>query len=238
MKPFVIGVAGGSGSGKTTVVNHIVNTVGGDNMVLLQHDSYYRDLKHIPFEERIKQNYDHPAALETELLIRHINALQNGYSIKSPIYDFKNHVRAEEYNTYTPMPIILVDGILIFYEKELRDLMDIKVFVDTDDDLRLLRRLKRDIHERNRDVVSVLNQYEKFVRPMHLEFVEPSKRYADIIIPHGGENKAALDIVTSFISEKVAHIGKKSGQASGEHSEKNVQVGTDIHLFEKGEGKS
>ena len=206
MHPFVIGVAGGSGSGKTTVVNHIIEAVGGQQMVLLQHDSYYRDLKHIPFEERLRQNYDHPSSLETELLIRHVQALQNGYSIEAPIYDFKNHVRAEVSNTYTPMPIILVDGILIFYEKELRDLMDIKIFVDTDDDLRLLRRLKRDITERKRSVESVLEQYENFVRPMHLEFVEPSKRYADIIIPHGGENLAALEILNTFINEKVTHL--------------------------------
>lgn len=209
MKPFVIGVAGGSGSGKTTVVNHIINTVGDENLVLLQHDSYYRDLKHIPFEERVKQNFDHPSSLETELLVRHIHALLKGYSIEVPIYDFKNHVRHEKSSIYTPKPIILVDGILIFYERELRDLMDIKIFVDTDDDLRLLRRLKRDINERNRSVESVLNQYEKFVRPMHLEFVEPSKRYADIMIPHGGENKAALEIVNAFISEKIAAMGIK-----------------------------
>jgi uridine kinase len=207
MKPFVIGVAGGSGSGKTTVVNHIINTVGSSNLVLLQHDSYYRDLKHIPFEERTKQNYDHPSSLETELLVRHIHALLEGYSIKLPIYDFTNHVRFEESITQTPKPIILVDGILIFYEKELRELMDIKIFVDTDDDLRLLRRLKRDINDRGRSVNSVLSQYEKFVRPMHLEFVEPSKRYADIIIPHGGENKAALEIVNAFISEKISSLG-------------------------------
>jgi len=204
MKPFVIGVAGGSGSGKTTVVSHIINSVGDDNLVLLQHDSYYRDLKHISFEERIKQNYDHPSSLETELLVRHVHALLEGYSVKMPIYDFKNHVRADEVVNITPKPIILVDGILIFYEKELRDIMDIKVFVDTDDDLRLLRRLKRDINERHRSVNSVLHQYETFVRPMHLEFVEPSKRYADIIIPHGGQNKAALEIVNAFISEKIA----------------------------------
>lgn len=207
MKPFVIGVAGGSGSGKTTVVNHIISTVGIQNLVLLQHDAYYRDLKHIAFDERVKQNYDHPSSLETELLVRHIHALLKGYSIKGPIYDFKNHVRLEESNDFTPKPIILVDGILIFYEKELRDLMDIKVFVDTDDDLRLLRRLKRDINDRGRSVNSVLSQYENFVRPMHLEFVEPSKRYADIIIPHGGENKAALEIVNAFITEKIAAQG-------------------------------
>jgi len=233
MKPFVIGVAGGSGSGKTTVVNHIINAVGTENLVLLQHDSYYRDLKHIPFEQRIKQNYDHPSSLETELMIRHVNALQNGYSIKAPIYDFKNHVRSDEYNAHTPMPIILVDGILIFYEKELRELMDIKIFVDTDDDLRLLRRLKRDLHERGREIDGVLNQYEKFVRPMHLEFVEPSKRYADIIIPHGGENKAALEIVNSFISEKVAHLSTNFSPNTPTTNTERIVVGTDVHVFEK-----
>jgi uridine kinase len=212
MKPFVIGVAGGSGSGKTTVVSHIINTVGDSNLVLLQHDSYYRDLKHIPFEERVKQNYDHPSSLETELLVRHIHALLKGYSIDVPIYDFKNHVRHEKTSRYTPKPIILVDGILIFYEKELRELMDIKIFVDTDDDLRLLRRLKRDINERKRSVESVLTQYEQFVRPMHLEFVEPSKRYADIMIPHGGENKAALEIVNAFIADKIAAMGIDGGE--------------------------
>lgn len=212
MKPFVIGVAGGSGSGKTTVVSHIIDAVGSENLVLLQHDSYYRDLKHLSFEQRVKQNFDHPAALETELLIRHVNALLSGYSIKCPIYDFKNHVRSENYSTYTPKPIILVDGILIFYERELRDLMNIKIFVDTDDDLRLLRRLKRDLNERGRSIDSVLNQYEQFVRPMHLEFVEPSKRYADIIIPHGGQNKVALDILNSFITEKVSHVTEKDNQ--------------------------
>lgn len=234
MKPFVIGVAGGSGSGKTTVVSHIINSVGNDNLVLLQHDSYYRDLKHIPFEERVKQNYDHPASLETELMIRHINALLSGYSVKVPIYDFKNHVRSEEYSSYTPQPIILVDGILIFYEKELRELMDIKIFVDTDDDLRLLRRLKRDIHERGRSVDSVLNQYEKFVRPMHLEFVEPSKRYADIIIPHGGRNKPALEIVNSFITEKVSNIAPDFANHENEiPKDGSLVVDTDIHLFDK-----
>lgn len=202
-KPLIIGVAGGSGSGKTTVINHICKEIGGQNLSLVAHDAYYRDLKHLPFEERAQQNFDHPASLESELLIRHIKALTSGYSIDCPIYDFSNHIRREETLTITPKRIILVDGILIFYEKYLRKLMDIKLYVDTDDDVRLLRRLRRDINERDRSIEGVLDQYEKFVRPMHLEFVEPSKRYADIIIPHGGENQVALQMVNALILENL-----------------------------------
>lgn len=203
MSPFIIGVAGGSGSGKTTVVSHIINRVGQENLVLIQHDSYYRDLKHLEFEDRAKQNFDHPSSLETELMVRHIEALSKGYSIEVPMYDFKNHVRKEETVSLAPKPVILIDGILIFFERELRNLMDLKLFVDTDSDVRLIRRMRRDIIERQRTVESVLDQYEKFVRIMHLEFVEPTKRYADIIIPHGGENQAALDMLNALISGKL-----------------------------------
>ncbi|XWN35782.1 MAG: uridine kinase [Balneola sp.] len=203
-KPLIIGVAGGSGSGKTTVVNTISETLGLDKHLLLQHDSYYRDLKHLPFEERIKQNFDHPASLETELLIRHINVLREGYPIEVPQYDFSKHIRKDETKTVTPKEVILVDGILIFSEPELLDLMDVKIFVDTDDDIRLLRRLKRDINDRGRSVESVMEQYQKFVRPMHLEFVQPSKRYADVIIPRGGKNKVALEMVLALINEQLS----------------------------------
>lgn len=203
MQPFIIGVAGGSGSGKTTVVSHIIDRVGPENLVLIQHDSYYRDLKHLNFEDRAKQNFDHPSSLETELMVRHIEALSKGYSVEVPLYDFKNHVRKEETISLAPKPVILIDGILIFFEKELRDLMHLKLFVDTDADVRLIRRMRRDILERQRTVESVLDQYEKFVRIMHLEFVEPTKRYADIIIPHGGENQAALDMLNALISGKL-----------------------------------
>jgi uridine kinase len=203
--PLIIGVAGGSGSGKTTVVNTISKTLGANKHLLLQHDSYYRDLKHLPFEERIKQNFDHPASLETELLIRHINALSEGYPIEVPQYDFANHIRKEQTTSVTPKEVILVDGILIFSEPELLELMDVKIFVDTDDDIRLLRRLKRDISERGRSVENVMEQYQKFVRPMHLEFVQPSKRYADVIIPRGGKNKVALDMVLALINEKLSN---------------------------------
>ncbi|MBR9918387.1 uridine kinase [bacterium] len=205
-KPLIIGVAGGSGSGKTTVVSTISKTLGTNKHLLLQHDSYYRDLKHLPFEERIKHNFDHPASLETELLIRHINALVEGYPIEVPQYDFSKHIRKEQTTAVTPKEVILIDGILIFSEPELLELMDVKIFVDTDDDIRLLRRLKRDINERGRSVESVMEQYQKFVRPMHLEFVQPSKRYADVIIPRGGKNKVALDMVLALINEKLSNL--------------------------------
>jgi uridine kinase len=203
LNPLIIGVAGGSGSGKTTVVRHIINAIGEENILLLQHDFYYRDLKHLPFEERTKHNFDHPASLETELLIRHIKALKEGYQIDVPIYDFTKHIRKEETNLVQPKQVILIDGILIFSEKELRKQMNIKLYVDTEDDIRLMRRIQRDIVERDRSLENVLTQYEKFVRPMHLEFVEPSKRYADIIIPRGGENQVALDMVNALIQDRL-----------------------------------
>ncbi len=202
-QPVIIGVGGGSGSGKTTVVNRILEGIGEDNIVLIQHDSYYRDLSHLKLEERKKQNFDHPASLETELMIRHVDALKNGYQVEVPVYDFAAHTRSNETIKVSPQEIILLDGILILNEPELREKMDIKIFVDTDDDVRLLRRIKRDIMERERDLEGVMHQYEKFVRPMHLEFVEPSKRYADIIIPRGGENHVALDMVIATIREKL-----------------------------------
>lgn len=206
LNPIILGVAGGSGSGKTTVVNKIIGAVGEDNVLLLQHDSYYRDLSHISLEERKKQNFDHPSSLETELMIRHLDALKNGYQIDLPVYDFVAHTRSDKTIKTVPKHIILVDGILIYAEPKLREQMDIKIFVDTDDDVRLLRRLKRDISERGRELDGVLNQYENFVRPMHLEFVEPSKRYADIIIPRGGENSVALEMVTALIQDKLKNL--------------------------------
>lgn len=203
MNPLIIGVAGGSGSGKTTVVRHIIDTIGKKEIALIQHDSYYRDLKHLPFEERTQQNFDHPSALETELMIRHLKALKEGYQVEIPIYDFTKHIRKEETRLVEPKKIILIDGILIFTEKQLRKLLNIKLYVDTDDDVRLMRRIQRDIVERDRSLEEVLTQYEKFVRPMHLEFVEPTKRYADIIIPRGGENQVALDMVNALIQDRL-----------------------------------
>jgi uridine kinase len=201
--PLVLGVAGGSGSGKTTVVNKIVKSIGRNKILLIQHDSYYRDLSHLSLPERKKHNFDHPSSLETELMIRHLDALINGCKIEIPVYDFVAHTRSKNTIPAFPKKIILIDGILIFSEPRLRDLMNIKIFVDTDDDVRLLRRLKRDINERGRDLDGVLNQYETFVRPMHLEFVEPSKRYSDIIIPRGGENEVALEMVIALIKGKL-----------------------------------
>jgi len=202
-KPLVLGVGGGSGSGKTTVVSKIVSRIGKKQILLIEHDSYYRDLSHLPLNERMKQNFDHPSSLETELLIRHLEALLEGYQVDLPVYDFESHTRSDETEKVQPRPIILVDGILIYSEKNLRDKMEVKLFVDTDDDIRLLRRISRDILERGRTLEGVINQYEKFVRPMHLEFVEPSKRYADIIIPRGGENEIALDMVIALIQDKL-----------------------------------
>jgi len=191
----VVGIAGGTGSGKTTLAGLILDSVGRDQMVYLPHDAYYRDQKDVPFEERVKANYDHPDSLETELLVEHIRQLKDGHTIEMPVYDFTNHNRKRETVRVTPHPIILVEGILIFVEKDLRALFDMKIYVDTDSDIRFIRRLTRDIEERGRTVNSVIEQYLRTVRPMHLEFVESSKRYADIIVPEGGLNPVALELV-------------------------------------------
>jgi uridine kinase len=197
--PVVIGIAGGSGSGKTTVVLEILNRVGADNIAFLQHDSYYKDLSGLPPTQRAEVNFDHPDSLETGLLISHIRELREGRPVQVPIYDFAHDTRTGESFTVQPRRVIMVEGILIFAEPELRPLFDVKIFVDTDSDLRLIRRLQRDISERGRTAESVIHRYMSTVRPMHLEFVEPSKRYADIIIPEGGFNKAALDMVEARI---------------------------------------
>ena len=197
--PLVIGIAGGSGSGKTTVAQTILQRVGQDRIAFLQHDSYYKDLRGLPPAQRNEFNFDHPNSLETELLIRHITALRDGKSVEVPIYDFSTDSRTAQSFTVQPRNVILVEGILIFTEPALRKVFDIKIFVDTDADLRFIRRLERDIHERGRTTDSVVRQYLHTVRPMHLEFVEPSKRYADIIIPEGGHNTAALDMVVARV---------------------------------------
>lgn len=197
--PLVIGLAGGSGSGKTTVAQGILNRVGSDRIAYLQHDSYYKDLTGLPSTLRMDVNFDHPHSLETELLIKHIESLRNLQPVEVPIYDFATDRRTSQTCTVAPHRVILVEGILIFTEAELRKLFDVKIFVDTDADIRFIRRLRRDITERSRTTESVINQYESTVRPMHLEFVEPSKRYADVIIPQGGFNAAALDMVVARI---------------------------------------
>jgi len=199
LDPLVIGIAGGSGSGKTTVAQEILQRVGPSQIAFLQHDSYYKDLTGLPPAQHVQINFDHPNSLETELLIRHIEALREGKPVEVPIYDFATDSRTAQTFTIQPRRVILVEGILIFAEPELRKLLDIKIFVDTDADLRLIRRLQRDITERGRTTEAVIKQYLATVRPMHLEFVEPSKRYADIIIPEGGFNAAALDMVVARV---------------------------------------
>ncbi len=207
MKPVIVGVAGGTGSGKTTVSYAILERVGRDRIAYIQHDSYYRDLSHLPPEERARVNFDHPDALENDLLIRHLQQLIAGRPAEIPIYDFTTHTRRKETRTVLPHRVILLEGILIFADKMLREMMDVKIFVDTDADLRFIRRLGRDIAERGRTMESVIRQYLETVRPMHLEFVEPSKRYADIIIPEGGFNTIAIDMVVARIEALLQESG-------------------------------
>ena len=202
--PLVIGVAGGSGSGKTTVVRRIVDSLGDAQVTVLEHDRYYRDRNDLRFEERAALNYDHPDSLETDLLVQHVRQLREGRPVDVPAYDFARYARQPESQTVTPRKAIIVEGILIYTDAELRRLMDIKVFVDTDDDTRFIRRLQRDITERGRTVQSVIDQYLGTVKPMHLEFVEPSKRYADIIIPQGGHNPVAIDMLLTLIRSLAA----------------------------------
>ena len=199
MSPFVIGVAGGSGSGKTTVVRRIRESLGDDQVSLLEHDKYYRDRGDRRFEERTTLNYDHPDSLETDLLVQHVRELRAGRPVDVPVYDFARYERAQQTTRVPPRQAIIVEGILIFTDPELRRLMDVKVFVDADDDTRFIRRLQRDIAERGRTVDSVIDQYESTVKPMHLEFVEPSKRYADVIVPQGGHNTVAIGMLLSLV---------------------------------------
>jgi len=206
--PLVIGIAGGSGSGKTTVAQVVLERVGTERIAFLAHDAYYRDLSNLSLSKRANVNFDHPDSLESELLIEHIKMLRTGQPIAMPVYDFKTHSRTSKTIRIEYQPVILVEGILIFAEPDLRDMFDVKIFVDTDADIRFIRRLKRDIEERGRTVASVMEQYLKTVRPMHLEFAEPSKRYADVIIPEGGFNIVALDMVVARIEELLLQEGK------------------------------
>lgn len=198
-QPLVIGIAGGSGSGKTTVATEILHSVGEEIASYIPHDAYYKDLSELPENQRKAINFDHPNSLDTVLMIEHIKTLISGEPINLPIYDFTTHTRTKKFIPIPPNPVILVEGILIFADPDLRKLFDVKLFVDTDSDIRLIRRIRRDISERGRTVESVLGQYEATVRPMHLEFVENSKRYADVIIPEGGFNQVALDMVIARI---------------------------------------
>jgi uridine kinase len=204
MQPIVLGVAGGSGSGKTTVVRAMVASLGTDQVTVIHHDSYYRDTSHLDIEERRQINYDHPDSLETELLVEHLKELRSGRPAAAPIYDFAEHTRLPQRDHVQPRKVIIVDGLLILWDAQLRGLMDIKVFVDTDSDLRFIRRLERDISERGRTAESVIQQYMRTVRPMHLEFVEPSKRYADLIVPQGGHNRVAVDMLVTKVRSVLA----------------------------------
>jgi uridine kinase len=201
-RPVTIGVAGGTGSGKTTVSNALLERVGARHIAFLPHDAYYRDLEDIPRTDNEVINFDHPDSLETSLMIEHIRRLQNGEAVEIPIYDFTTHSRTDRTKLVQPQPIILVEGILIFAEPGLRKLFDVRIFVDADADIRFIRRLRRDVAERGRTVETVMHQYLTTVRPMHLEFVEPSKRYADVIIPEGGYNAVAMDM----LSDRVRNI--------------------------------
>ena len=196
-KPILIGITGGTGSGKSSIADAIYSSFSNECIAMIQQDMYYKDQSHLSMEERIKTNYDHPKAFDNDLLIKHLNDLINGIAIEKPIYDFSCHNRAKETVRVEPRSIIIVEGILVLEDERLRDLLDIKVYVDTDADIRILRRLVRDINERGRTVDSVVNQYLEVVRPMHLQFTEPTKRYADIIVPEGGQNKVAIDILVS-----------------------------------------
>jgi uridine kinase len=194
-RPFVVGIAGGTGSGKTTVAHKLASAMPAGRCVTIEHDAYYRDQAHLSPEDRATINYDHPASLESSLLVSHLRELRGGRAVEVPIYDFATHTRRSETRTVAPARVIVVEGILVFTEPALREQMDIKIFVDTDPDIRLMRRIRRDLEQRGRTFQSVRDQYYATVRPMHIEHVEPTKRWADLIIPEGGDNRVALDIV-------------------------------------------
>lgn len=200
-KPFLLGVAGGSGSGKTTVAERLAALIGGTDLALLRLDAYYRDRNHLPFDEREAINYDHPDAFDWPLLLDHVQALQDGLAVDVPVYDFASYERRPERVRVEPARIVVVEGILVLYDPELRERFDLRVFVDTDADVRFIRRLERDVAERERSTESVIEQYLATVRPSHLQFIEPSKRYADVIVPHGGMNVPALDVLMARVRE-------------------------------------
>ena len=193
--PLVVGIAGGTGSGKTTVAHKLAAAMPAGRCITIEHDAYYRDQAHLSAEERARINYDHPASLESDLLATHLRDLRAGQTVEVPIYDFANHTRRKETRRLAPARVIIVEGILVFTEPALREQLDIKIFVDTDSDIRLIRRIRRDLEQRGRTFQSVRDQYYATVRPMHLEHVEPSKRWADLIVPEGGDNKVALDVL-------------------------------------------
>jgi uridine kinase len=202
MRPYVVGVAGGTGSGKTTVARKVVEG-GGAHVCVLEHDTYYRDRQDLTYDERCQLNFDHPESLETSLMLEHIRALKRGETVQAPTYDFKTHRRGDTTREVKPAPILVVEGILLFVDEAVRAELDLKLFVDTDADIRVLRRVRRDMEKRGRTFESVRQQYYDTVRPMHLQFVEPSKRWADVIIPEGGKNMVALDLILTKIRSEV-----------------------------------
>jgi uridine kinase len=204
MSSLVVGIAGGTGSGKTTVAKTIAAALPAAGVAMIEYDAYYRDRHDLPPEERALQNFDHPESLETELLVEHLGALKHGTAVDVPIYDFKTHRRRDESRRVEPAKIVIVEGILVFVDPRLRELFDMKIFVDTDSDIRVFRRIRRDMEHRGRSFESIRDQYYKTVRPMHLQFVEPSKRWADLIIPEGGNNKVALDLIISKLEVVLA----------------------------------
>lgn len=204
MKPTFIGIAGGSGSGKTTVAKMIQKSLGKDKTAIISMDSYYKDFPDLTLEERKKLNYDHPSIFDIELLKKHLEDLKHGIPVKIPVYSFEKYARTGEFEDVYPKPIIIVEGILLFYYDEIRDIFSIKIFVDTDPDVRIIRRIERDVLERGRTLKSVINQYLETVRPMHIQFVEPTKQFADIIIPRGGKNEIAMDIILAKIKSIVS----------------------------------
>ncbi|WP_312702056.1 uridine kinase [Sedimentibacter sp.] len=205
MQPIFIGVCGGSGSGKTTIVNRINSEVPEKSIAIMEHDAYYKDQSSMTYEQRCKTNYDHPFAFDTDLFVEHIKELKKGNTIQKPIYDYGIHNRKEETIISEPKEIIIVEGLLIFYEERIRELLDIKIFVDTDADIRILRRIVRDMNERKRSLDSVINQYMSTVRPAHEQFIEPSKKYADIIVTEGGNNLVAVDLMVTKIKSLLEH---------------------------------
>ena len=200
---MIIGICGGTGSGKTTIARSIVDAVGRSNVVLVEQDSYYRNLSDMPLDERHQANFDHPDSIDSDMLVNHLMRLRQGLSVEMPLYDFVTHTRSEDIEVIDPKPVVIVEGILIFAEPRVLDLLDVRVFVDTPDDVRLMRRLRRDITERGRTFERTLEQYERTIRPMHFEFVEPSKRHADIIIPEGSNTGVTVEFLCSMVREKL-----------------------------------
>lgn len=208
-KPIIIGVTGGSGGGKTSVSKAILANFPDEKIAMIEHDSYYKDQSHLTFEERVKTNYDHPFAFDTDLMIEHLKQLIDGNAVDIPIYDYTQHTRSDRTYRQDPQNVFIVEGILVLEDSRLRDLMDIKLFVDTDDDIRIIRRIKRDMEERGRSLDSIIDQYQSVVKPMYHQFIEPSKRYADIVIPEGVSNVVAIDLITTKVAS-ILEISKEN----------------------------